>query len=591
VSLPPEFLDAVRARTGLAALVGRKVKLVRAGHEWKGCCPFHSEKTPSFYVNEDKGFYHCFGCGAHGDAIRYLTEAEGLGFLDAVRLLADQAGLPMPEPAASPARAHRVLLHRLVEVAARFYAENLRSPAGHEARAYLAGRGIDAAVANHFGLGLAPAARTGLLAAVRRHEAAASPDLLREAGLQGQSDSGEAFDRFRGRLMFPIHDVRGKAVGFGGRTLTGAEPKYLNSPEGPLFAKGHLLYNLHRAAPAARRSARLLVVEGYMDVVALHRVGIGETVAPLGTALTAEQMALCWRLVAEPVLAFDGDGAGRRAAHRAAVAALPLLQPGRSFRFLLLPAGKDPDDLVRDGGRPAVDALLEATLPLDRFLFEAEAGAGPLDTPERRAGFRARLHDLAQTIADQALRADYRRNWLARADRLGLPPPAAAAHHRPRTPRGRAPQPALPEPLRPETRSSGTAEERVLEMLLASFAIREGAAARHGEALAGLPVGVARLSAWRDDLLDGRTGQRLAWMARPLWPASLPDDEFDRRAADALASLAELHHIQAALHQPSSDNSAGAGFMQDQARRAALVQAWTRATARLAALAMPEGEI
>ncbi|MFN3371549.1 MAG: DNA primase, partial [Sphingomonadaceae bacterium] len=407
MSLPPEFLDELRSRIGLAQLVGRRVKLTRAGREMKGCCPFHKEKTPSFYVNEDKGFYHCFGCGAHGDAIGFLMAQDGLDFIGAVKALAAEAGLAVPEQRApTPGVLRRAGLAELVGAAGDWFRAQLAAPGGAAARAYLDRRGVAPATQALFGLGFAPDSRDALSIALKAKLPALEPAQLIEAGLAGEAD-GRRYDRFRGRLIFPIHDSRGRPVGFGGRALGDGEPKYLNSPEGPVFQKGRLLYNLHRAAAAARKAGRLLIVEGYMDVVGLAGAGITEAVAPLGTALTEEQMEVAWRLVPEPILAFDGDAAGRRAALRAATRALPLLKAGRSLAFVTLPAGQDPDDLARTGGREAIDALVAQAQPLARFLFEAELTSSPTDTPERRAALRARLRALASEIADPELRRDY----------------------------------------------------------------------------------------------------------------------------------------------------------------------------------------
>ena len=588
MSLSPAFLDELRSRTGLVALVGRRVKLTRAGREWKGCCPFHNEKTPSFYVNEEKGFYHCFGCGAHGDCIRFLMEQDGLPFLDAVRQLAAEAGLAVPEPdAPGPAAERSRTLRDLLAAAERWYAGELHGRAVAEARAYLERRGVTPATAERFGLGFAPEGRSPLSDALSRAFPGLEAETLQAAGLTGMNDSGRRYDRFRGRLMFPIHDPRGRNAGFGGRSLGAAEPKYLNSPEGPLFAKGHLLYNLHRAAPAARKSGRLLVVEGYMDVIGLAGAGIAEAAAPLGTALTAEQMTLAWKLVDEPLLAFDGDAAGGRAGHRAALLALPLLSPGKSLRFVRLADGQDPDDLARSGGAPAVEALIERALPLDRFLFEAEMAAGETDTPERRAALRARLMEVAGTIADPGLRHDYRRSWAQRFDEMAAPVrvgrPGAA---RPSPFPGRwAPG---PPPLRRETAIAGAGDDRILAMLLASFAGRPDAAVRHGEALAALAVENRALAALRDALLDGRSADGLASGVRPLWRAGLSDDEFDRRAGDALASLIELHHIQVEIQQPLPAALGDEQRAREMERRGLLGRARAAAIERLVAHAVSD---
>ena len=291
MTIPPAFLDELRARVGLAAVVGRRVKLTRAGREWKGCCPFHNEKTPSFYVNEDKGFYHCFGCGGHGDVIRFLTEAEGLSFPDAVAALAAEAGLELPgeSPQARARAAAAVGQHDIMAAAADLFTAQLASADGAAARTYLDRRGVDPATAAAFGLGFAADARARLRTALARF----GDGKLVEAGLLIAPDDGarEPYDRFRGRLMFPIRDPRGRVIGFGGRLLGAGEPKYLNSPDTALFDKGRTLYNFDRAAPRARKSGRLVVAEGYMDVIALAKAGI-DAVAPMGTALTDAQLAL-----------------------------------------------------------------------------------------------------------------------------------------------------------------------------------------------------------------------------------------------------------------------------------------------------------
>ena len=407
MTLPMPFLDEIRARVAVSTVVGRRVKLARAGREMKGCCPFHNEKSPSFFVNDDKGFYHCFGCGVHGDVIRFVVEQEGLAFRDAVAALALEAGLEMPvESAASREReAAQAGLHDVTAAAAAWFTEQLAAGGGATARDYLGRRGIDAATANSFGLGLAPDTRSRLRTALTSF----GTPLLVEAGmLIAPDDGGEPYDRFRGRLMFPIRDPRGRVIAFGGRILGDGQPKYLNSPDTPLFDKGRTLYNLDRAAPVARKSARLLVVEGYMDVIGLAQAGIADAVAPLGTALTEMQLQLLWRVVPEPILCFDGDAAGQRAGLRAALRALPLLEPGRSLRFATLPPGKDPDDLVRDGGAAAIEVLCTAAEPLVERLWRSETAGIDVSTPERRAALLVALEAHAATIAHPELKRLYR---------------------------------------------------------------------------------------------------------------------------------------------------------------------------------------
>ena len=421
MALAPAFLDELRARVAVSTVVGRRVKLGRSGREMKGCCPFHNEKSPSFFVNDDKGFYHCFGCGVHGDVIRFVVEQEGLGFIDAVKSLAAEAGLDMPEeaPFAREQAKAAAGLHDITGAAAAWFAARLVDGDGGAARKYLDGRGIGVAAIADFGLGFAPDSRTRLRAALGSH----GDDRLVETGLLIRPEAGdgivgdakpggkpsEPYDRFRGRLMFPIRDPRGRVIGFGGRILGDGQPKYLNSPDTPLFDKGRTLYNLDRAGPVARKSQRLIVVEGYMDVIGLAQAGFADAVAPLGTALTETQLGLMWRVVPEPVLCFDGDAAGQRASLRAALRALPLLEPGKSLRFATLPPGKDPDDIVRDGGAAAFEALIgkEATTALHDVIWDAHAEAVDATTPEQKAAVQVTLRELAKSIANPDVRSAY----------------------------------------------------------------------------------------------------------------------------------------------------------------------------------------
>jgi DNA primase len=417
LTLSPQFLDELRARTLLSGLIGKTVKIQRAGREWKACCPFHQEKTPSFTINDEKGFYHCFGCGAHGDAIRWMTDQRGLPFMDAVKELAQVSGLdvPAPDPQAQERAERASGLHDVVQAAQDWFVDQLNGIEGAEARAYLQKRGISDATRTAFGFGFAPDSRSKLKSALKHIDT----PLLIEAGLLIEPEGGkEPYDRFRGRLMIPIRDQRGRVIAFGGRILGAGEPKYLNSPDTPLFDKGRTLYNLDRAGPAARKSDRVIVVEGYMDVIALAQAGIEEAVAPLGTALTEAQIERLWRMSDAPILCFDGDGAGQKASIRALGRALPHLEPGRTLRFLTLPQGQDPDDLVRAGGRAALEALLEKPEPLVDRLWRSELNAEPLTTPEARAGLRRRLNDHAQTIKDGDVREQYRQEFRQRFDTI-----------------------------------------------------------------------------------------------------------------------------------------------------------------------------
>ncbi len=412
--IPEAFLEELRERLSLSDVVGRHVRLTRKGHEFLGLCPFHKEKTPSFTVNDTKGFYHCFGCQAHGSAFDFVMAIDGVGFRDAVERLAAQAGLAVPAetPAEAAQQQRRRSLHDLLEAAAAYYADALHSSDSEAARAYLKRRGVDAARIADFRLGYAPSRRAGLRNALGQ-EPGAEDDLI-EAGLVIRPDdpAREPYDRFRDRLMFPISDARGRVVGFGGRLLGPGEPKYLNSPETPLFHKGRLLYGLDRAAAAARQAKTIIVVEGYMDVIGLAQAGYANVVAPLGTALTEEQLAALWRLVDEPILCFDPDAAGLRAAARAAERALPLLKPGKGLRFAILANDKnyDPGDIVRwDQTNKVLQRSLAEAAPLHLFLFRQEADGKRIHSPERRAALQRALDAHAQRIADRTMRAHYAR--------------------------------------------------------------------------------------------------------------------------------------------------------------------------------------
>ncbi len=405
MSLTPQWLDELRGRTLLSALVGKSVKLSKAGREFKGCCPFHNEKTPSFYVNDEKGFYHCFGCSAHGDAIRWMTDQRGLPFMDAVKELADAAGMevPAPDPRAAEKAERANSLYDVMTAAAHWFVEQLQSEQGQSARDYLLKRGLKPETIKAFDMGYAPDSRGKLKTALSRF----GEDKLIESGLLIKVEEKESYDRFRGRLMIPIRDARGRVIAFGGRILGEGEPKYLNSPDTPLFDKGRTLYNLDRAGPESRKTNRVIVVEGYMDVIALAQAGIVDVVAPLGTALTESQLERLWRLSGMPLLCFDGDSAGQKAATRAIGRALPALAPSRSLGFVTLPEGQDPDDLIKSSGKNAMDALLKAAEPLVERLWQAELKAESLVTPEAKAGLKRRLNDHAQTILDVDVKNQY----------------------------------------------------------------------------------------------------------------------------------------------------------------------------------------
>lgn len=416
MSLSPQWLDELRARTTLSALIGRTVKVTKAGREYKACCPFHNEKTPSFTINDEKGFYHCFGCSAHGDAIRWMTDQRGLSFMDAIKELAGEAGMevPAPDPQAQKEQEIQSGLHDVMAAAQEFFVRQLGSIDGAKARDYLANRGIKDKTIAEFGFGFAPDSRTAIKSALGQFDEA----MLIEAGLLISVEDKEPYDRFRGRLMIPIRDARGRVIAFGGRILGDGEPKYLNSPDTPLFDKGRTLYNLDKASPASRATSRVVVVEGYMDVIALAQAGFGDAVAPLGTALTEQQINMLWRMTPKPILCFDGDSAGQKAAMRAALRALPLLKPGHSLQFVTLPEGQDPDDLLRKSGPKAIAQLLETSEPLVERLWRAEVAAETLHTPEDRAGLKQRLGVHMGNIADAEIRRHYADAFRERFDSL-----------------------------------------------------------------------------------------------------------------------------------------------------------------------------
>ena len=417
----PNFLDEIRARVPVSQVVGRKVALKKKGREYAGLSPFKSEKTPSFFVNDQKGFYHCFASGEHGDIFAFLMKTEGLDFPEAVERLAAEAGVAMParEERNVEQEDQRDRLYRLLDASAKFFEDSFRSGIGQGARHYIEKRGLVRETIAAFRLGFAPNSKSAL----REHLKAQGflmPDMIASGMLIAGDDIPEPYDRFRNRVMFPIQDLKGRTIAFGGRALDKDAPaKYLNSPETPLFHKSHVLFNGHRARPLAHDKSRVIAVEGYMDVVALHEGGFGEAVAPLGTALTEDQVKLLWRMVPEPVLCFDGDSAGRKAAFRAVDTALPHLKPGYSVAFAFLPDGLDPDDLIRQQGAAAFSNILAKTRPLIDVLWEREVQAGPLATPEQRAALEARLRGLAAGIADQTVRSHYTQELRDRLYALG----------------------------------------------------------------------------------------------------------------------------------------------------------------------------
>ncbi len=413
MSLPPGFIDELRSRLSLTQVVGRKVVWdSRKSNQGKGDmwapCPFHQEKTASFHVDDRKGFYYCFGCHEKGDAIGFVMATENLSFIEAVKLLAAEAGMQVPErdPRAQEKADRRESLVEVMEAAARFYMMQLSGGGGAEARRYLEGRKLDRAAQERWGLGFAPAGWDALRTHLTGKGIAV--EKLVEAGLAKTSDKGRApYDTFRNRIIFPIRDARGRCIAFGGRAMDPDDnAKYLNSPETPLFDKGRTLFNMGPARAAAG-NAPLIVAEGYMDVIALVEAGYEASVAPLGTAITEDQLRLMWRMSPEPVVALDGDAAGQRAAMRAMDLALPLIEAGQSLRFCLMPPGQDPDDVLRAGGRAAMDRLLAQAQPMIDLLWRAETDGRTLDTPETRAALDKSLRARLGRIKDPSLRRHY----------------------------------------------------------------------------------------------------------------------------------------------------------------------------------------
>ena len=417
-----QFLDELRARLPVSEVVGRRVKLKKAGREWKGLSPFNKEKTPSFFVNDQKQAWFDFSSGKNGSIFDFVMVTEGVTFPEAVERLAAMAGMPMPKISRDEQQREerRKTLHEVLELAAKFFQSTLATRAGAKARGYLADRGIDPATQLRFRMGYAPAERFAL----KEHLGGLGipvPDMIETGLVIAGDDIPVPYDRFRDRVMFPITDLRGRVIAFGGRALEkDVSAKYLNSPETPLFHKGSNLYNLPAARTAAHnagkstQSAQMIVVEGYIDVIALVSAGFEASVAPLGTALTEDQLTLLWKMSDEPVLCFDGDNAGRSAAYRVVDVALPRLQPGKSLRFALLPEGQDPDDLIRSGGREAMAEVLAQARPLADMLWTRETESGGFDTPERRAALEAGMGQIINGIANETVRKYYRQDFSER---------------------------------------------------------------------------------------------------------------------------------------------------------------------------------
>ncbi|MFT3671261.1 DNA primase [Aestuariivirga sp.] len=522
---PPTFLDQIRARVNISSVIGRHVtwdrrKTQAAKGDYWACCPFHGEKSPSFHADDRKGRYHCFGCKASGDIFTFLVEKEGLSFPEAVERLAGDAGLPMPVVSEADVERDRVRasLYDVMEIAAKLFQAELQTSHGAKARGYLADRDLSPAVQKEFGIGYSRDDRAWL-----RNELAAKGvglDQMVEAGLViANEDNAVGYDRFRDRVMFPIRDQRGRVIAFGGRALRPDVPaKYLNSPETPIFHKGDVLYNFDKARGPAHTSNRLIAVEGYVDVIAMHRAGFGEAVAPLGTALTENQLGLLWRTVPEPILCFDGDGAGLKAAYRALDLALPLLSPGHSLRFAFLPEGKDPDDLLRAEGPDAVRAVIAAAAPLADVLWRRALAENDRSSPERKAAFERDIKGQLNGIKDEMVRRHYLDDLHTRLRELwgqGRPQGAGPGAARGGAPRGFQPrlkpgQKAweVPMPASPQLRAAAgaattaAAAERRERMILLSAINHPEVLHDFWEDFAGLDFTARVLDSLRTLILD-----------------------------------------------------------------------------------------
>src|SRR5690625_2178731 len=591
MSLTPGFLDELRSRLPLSEVIGRKVSWDRrrsnpAKGDWWAPCPFHQEKTASFHVEDRKGFYYCFGCHAKGDLINFVRETENLGFVEAVEMLAREAGLEMParDPDSARRRDRQEELAEIMEEAFRAEGCAFRSAAGQQARSYARERGISDEICTRFEIGFAPNERHFLTQPFREK------GLLQEAVAAGlviaPEDSGAPFDRFRNRLMFPIRDSRGRCVGFGGRAMSPeARAKYLNSPETELFHKGRTLYNHGPAREAAVRAGSVILAEGYLDVIALTQAGFAHAVAPLGTAVTEEQLGLIWRMADEPVVALDGDRAGLEAAGRLVDMALPLVAPGRSLGFCLLPEGQDPDDLIREGGPAAMQEALAKAVPLVEMLWRRETARAPLATPERRASLDARLRECLRRISDPSVRNHYaaelrtRRSTLFRAQRPQKPPHQT---RRPFTPGRRRFGPALPTRPAAETLGSDLARASARD----AARIRESAilliAARNPEGAALVEPALEAMTCSTDGL--GRVRDALLEMIHAR--SDHTDPAAPRPSAAIEEAIATLEKVpQARAHpmaRPDRDPAEIAMVLEEaiQRHQALLVQAVELAEAR-----------
>ena len=511
----PNLLDEILRRTDIVQLVGRKVKLTRRGQAMWGCCPFHKEKSPSFKVENGRRTYKCFGCGKGGDAFKWLMETEGLTFPEAVERLAGEAGVELPAwtPEDEAREEKKKSLYDVIEAACAFYEAQLRETGGRAARDYLKSRGLDEAAAKRFRLGYAPSGNS-LIEHLKTKNITVDDMIAAGLARPAEGERGTR-DFFYNRVTFPITDPRGRVVAFGARALEAdAKPKYINTGDTTLFAKGRQLYNFALARPAGLKAQTIIVAEGYMDVIALVRAGFEASVAPLGTALTEDQLHLLWRVAPEPVMAFDGDEAGLHAAHRAARLALPNLRPGHSLRFAFLPAGEDPDSLIRASGAAAMQKLLDAAEPLSQVLWRAETEGKDFSTPERRAGLERALAEIVSLIADGKIADYYRRDFeqLVFDTFKRRAKPEARGRRRDRGEGRFVPQ---PDPVSSAVKNSLLAHaggsRKVKEAELCRLLLQDPEiAARHGETLAALHFSDPLLDRLRQELLNlAASGRRL----------------------------------------------------------------------------------
>lgn len=586
VKFDERFLDEIKARLRPSDVIGRTVKLRKQGREFVGLSPFTKERSPSFFVNDEKGQFFDFSSGKNGDLITFLQETERLTFVEAVERLAAEAGVPMPAPDPQSAERDRVRqgLAEWLEAAGAWFQAELRRPVGREARDYLAGRGLPEAEWARFGVGYAPGGRTALKDYLVAK--GARPGELVEAGLLiAPEDGGAPYDRFRDRIIFPIADGRGRIVSFGGRAMDPkARAKYLNGPETSVFHKGHVLYGMGEArkilgAAPSGENPPLVVVEGYMDAIACHRAGVA-AVAPMGTALTEEQMEMLWRLHPEPTLCFDGDRAGRQAAFRAMDRALPILKPGKSFQFALVEGGKDPDDVLREQGPVALRQQLAATTPFAQTLFERERDLEPLDTPERRAGLKGRLRQAAASIADADLQQAYRQDLLERYDgifRKADAQPGARPPWRPSGPRQgrwRGPGAAWETPQPPTAQGMAAAGRLARGLDPASAALAAYALANP-----------AVLDTHLEDAFatDGFGEPALCELVKEIIRLRLESDHLDSDSLTRHLALCGFNALLTDIDRAAAKS--GAPFLKPDVSLEAANSQWSQAFARLSRLA------